>query len=114
MLKKQYIKSKNVTRITFELAKSELPAESAAVEDVHLVGEFNDWEATATPMKRNKKGIYRATLELEPERPYQFRYLVNGERWCNDRAADTYAPNPYGSDNCVVFTGIEKTDHIQA
>lgn len=55
MLKKQYVKSRNVTKITFELLKTELP-EGVAVESVYLVGEFNDWEATATPMKRNKKG----------------------------------------------------------
>ena len=112
MLKKQYVKSRSVMKITFELLKSELP-EGAEVDSVYLVGEFNDWEAAATPMKRNKKGIYRATLELEPEQQYQYRYLVNGEQWCNDWAADGYTPNPYGSDNCVVFTSLEETDHEQ-
>ena len=109
MLKKQYIKSRNVCKTTFELAKTDLP-EGIEVENVYLVGEFNNWEEAATPMKRNKKGVYRATLDLEPERQYHFRYLVNGERWCNDWAADAYVPNPYGTDNCVVFTGLEETD----
>jgi len=113
MLKKQYVKSRKIYKTIFELAKTELP-EGVEVESVYLVGEFNDWETTADPMKRNKKGVYRVMVELEPDRQYHFRYLVNGEQWCNDWAADAYAPNPYGSDNCIVFTGIEETDYEQA
>jgi 1,4-alpha-glucan branching enzyme len=103
MLKKQYVKSRKVSKITFELAKSELP-EGLEVDNVFLVGEFNDWDPAATPMKRSKNGVYRAMLELEPGLRYQFRYLVNEEVWCNDWAADAYVPNEFGRDNCVVET----------
>ena len=103
MLKKQYVKSRKVSKITFELAKREFP-ENLEIDSVFLVGEFNDWDPAATPMKRNKKGVYRAMLELEPGMQYQFRYLVNGEVWCNDWAADAYVPNEFGLDNCLVET----------
>jgi 1,4-alpha-glucan branching enzyme len=92
-----------VAKITFELGKDELPAD-LKVESVHLVGEFNDWETAATPMKRNKKGAYRATIDLEPGQSYQFRYLVNNKNWCNDWNADLYVPGNFGEDNCVVMT----------
>jgi hypothetical protein len=40
---------------------------------------------------------------LEPGHDYQFRYLVDGETWLNDPAADKYVPNPFGSENSVVI-----------
>jgi hypothetical protein len=109
MIIKQYVKSRKVAKITFELAKDELPADEK-VESVHLVGEFNEWDTIATPMKRNKKGAYRATIDLEPGQSYQFRYLVNDEDWCNDWNADSYVPGDFGEDNCVVMTPNGNSD----
>ena len=103
MLKKRYIKSRKVWKVTFELPKAELP-EGVEAESVHLVGEFNDWDTTATPMTLGKGGVFRIMLELEPGREYQFRYLVNGEHWCNDWHADAYVTGDFGEDNCVVVT----------
>ncbi len=70
---------------------------------VHVVGDFNEWQAD-TPMKRDKEGRWRATVELEPGREYQFRYLVDGQHWVNDDAADRYVPNAFGADNSVLTT----------
>jgi 1,4-alpha-glucan branching enzyme len=101
MLKKKYIKSRNVTKVDFELPETQLPG-ATEVESVHLAGEFNDWDPTATPMKRGKDDSFRVTLDLEPEQEYQFRYVANGEHWFNDWEADAYIPNGLGDDNCVV------------
>jgi 1,4-alpha-glucan branching enzyme len=103
MLKKRYIKSRKVAKVTFEVPQAELP-EGIAVESVHVVGEFNDWDRAATPMDRRRGGVYRVTVELEPGREYQFRYLVNGEHWCNDWHADGYVASDTGEHNCVVVT----------
>jgi hypothetical protein len=103
MLKKQYVKSRKICKITFELAKDQVPPDVEA-KNVYLVGEFNNWDPTVTPMPRRKGGIYRTMLELEPGREYQFRYLVNGEHWYNDQHADAYVPGGSGADNCVVMT----------
>ena len=103
MLKKRYIKSRKVCKVTFELPKAELP-EGIEAESVCLAGEFNGWDPAATPMTRDRKGGFRVTLELDPGREYPFRYLVNGIHWYNDWHADTYAPNGFGEDNCVVVT----------
>jgi 1,4-alpha-glucan branching enzyme len=100
MLKKRYIKSRQVWKVTFELPDEQLP-EGPRPEQVHLVGEFNNWDASATQMKRGKGRAFRAMVELEPGRDYQFRYLVDNERWCNDWHADAYVPNQLGTDNCV-------------
>ena len=83
-------------RVTFEL-----PAEVSA-DTVHLCGEFNDWSRTATPLAHRKDGRFSVTVTLEAGRAYRFRYLVDGDRWENDWAADAYAPNEYGGDDSVV------------
>lgn len=109
MLKKRYIKSRRVWKVTFELARTELP-EGIDVKAVHLLGEFNDWDPTATPMTRSKKGIFRTTVELAPGREYPFRYLINGEHWCNDWHADAYVPSGLGGDNCLLILPPEGRD----
>ncbi|MYD09013.1 MAG: glycoside hydrolase [Chloroflexi bacterium] len=76
----------------------------AEVESVHLVGSFNDWDTNVHPMRRLKNGRYMASCVFDPGARHEFRYLVNGENWINDAQADQYAPNPHGSDNCVVTT----------
>ncbi len=53
-------------------------------------------------MRRQQDGSWSATLELDPGREYEFRYLVDGKSWVNDDAADAYVPNPFGGDNSVV------------
>lgn len=102
MLKKSYVKSRKVGKVVFELPGSQLP-EGIEAKSVHLVGDFNGWDAGATPMPYSKKlKAYRATLDLEPGKQYQFRYLINGETWCNDWEADEYVPSDFGEDNCIV------------
>lgn len=101
MLKKKYLKSRDVNKVTFELSNKEMPVE---VNSVSLLGDFNGWDPDATPMKYLKRGAYQATLELEPNREFQFRYLINGEHWYNDEGADGYTPGKFGDDNCIVST----------
>jgi 1,4-alpha-glucan branching enzyme len=103
MLKKRYVKSRDVCKVTFELPKDEMP-DHIEPQSVHLVGEFNGWDPTATEMPRRRGGVYRVMLELEPGRAYQFRYLINGEQWWNDWNADDYVPGVSGADNCLVVT----------
>ena len=102
MLKKQYVKSRKVAKITFEITRTQIPEELPA-ENAFLVGDFNDWDAAATPMKfSKKKKAFAVTLDLEPGRQYHFRYFVDGVYWCNDWEADAYIPSGFGHDNSVV------------
>lgn len=97
-IKKEYLKNKKAVKVTFRLPK-------IAVQDadnVHIVGDFNDWNVYANPMKKLKKGEFTITLELKPGREYQFRYLVDERKWENDWNADKYVKSPYGSDNSVI------------
>ena len=103
MLKKRYIRSRKVCKVTFALPRAELP-EGVDAASVHLVGEFNEWNPAATPMEPAREGAFRVTLELLPGKTYQFRYLVNGEHWCNDWHTDGYVLGGFGADNCAVVT----------
>jgi len=102
MLKKQYLKSKPVVKVTFSFPEAEA-GEATQARSVQLVGDFNDW-TDSTPMKRQKDGRFSVLLELEKDRAYQFRYLVDGQEWYNDWQADQYTPNPFNSENSVVLT----------
>jgi len=98
-LKKRYLKSKPVCKVTFELPRKAAPA----AESVGLAGDFNGWDPQVTPLTRKKSGDFNVTLELESGREYQFRYVIDGQTWENDWQADRYAPSEIpGVENSVV------------
>ena len=93
--KKKSDKTKNVS-VTFSL-----PAEVAS-ESVAIVGDFNNWDESKHAMTRDKKsGEWKKNVQLKPGR-YEFRYLIDGARWENDRDADGSAPTPFFSENSVI------------
>jgi 1,4-alpha-glucan branching enzyme len=74
-----------------------------AAKTVNIVGDFNNWDIYATPMKKLKNGVFTATLDLGVDTEYQFRYLIDETKWENDGHADKYVPTPYGNaENSVV------------
>ncbi len=98
-IRKEYLKSRKACKVTFRLPK----IAAADAKSVCIVGDFNNWNLYANPMKKLKNGSYTVTLELEPGREYQFRYLIDGSNWENDWNADKYVKGPYGdSENSVV------------
>lgn len=79
-----------------------LYARELDAENVTLVGDFNEWNQFATPMKPLKDGRFKVTVELPVDRRFQFRYLINSSDWHNDWQADQYVPNPFSGENSVV------------
>jgi 1,4-alpha-glucan branching enzyme len=98
-IKKEYFKTKDVCKVTFKLPK----IAATGAKNVSIVGDFNTWNIYANPMKKLKSGDFTITLELEPGREYQFRYLIDDTRWENDWNADKYVKGPFGSDNSVIY-----------
>lgn len=98
--KKRYLKSKDICKVTFKL-----PGESfLSIRTAHIVGEFNGWDTGATPMRRLKNGDFSVTLDLEKDREYQFRYLLDKHTWENDWDADRYEPTPFGDGENSIIT----------
>jgi 1,4-alpha-glucan branching enzyme len=56
-IKKQFLKSKPVCKVTFTV-----PAEEAT--SVAVVGSFNEWNATSTTLKKLKNGSFKGTVNL--------------------------------------------------
>lgn len=98
MLSKRRIKKDNIVKVTFVAPEGD----TSDTDLVEIAGDFTNWEPTT--MKRRPQGDWRATFDLEPEREYEFRYRVGGERWVNDPEADGQRDNPFGDQNSVVQT----------
>jgi 1,4-alpha-glucan branching enzyme len=98
-IKKAYLKARPVCKVTFKIAGQQ----GNEAQKAQLVGEFNNWSPGAHPMKRLKNGAFTATVELPIGREYQFRYLLDADKWQNDSEADRFVPTPYGdSQNSVL------------
>jgi 1,4-alpha-glucan branching enzyme len=88
--------TKGKARVTFTV-DPEVGAQAAAV-----CGDWNDWSPGADVMQRGADGGFSVTVDLDAGRAYRFRYLLDGQRWDNDWAADAYVRNDFGGDDSVV------------
>lgn len=71
---------------------------------VSLVGDFNDWDGTATPMHAARSGaLWSVTIPLAPGR-HRYAFLVNGTRWLADPAAPR-AQDDFNAPSSVVTVG---------
>lgn len=70
-------------------------------KDVYVAGEFNNWDPTAKKMAyKTRKGLYEATLKLEPG-TYQYKYIIDGT-WCADPENAEAVANDQGTFNSVI------------
>ncbi|MDH3956138.1 MAG: isoamylase early set domain-containing protein [Desulfobacteraceae bacterium] len=98
-IRKQYLKSRPACKATFQIPEEM----GSSAKSAHIVGEFNNWNFFSTPMKKLKSGAFTTTLELEPGREYQFRYLLDEKIWKNEKDADKSVLTPYGdSENSII------------
>jgi len=99
-LRKQFLKSKPICKVTFSIDKSEVEE----ANEVKVLGSFNNWNVEeGVEMKKFKNGNFKATIDLEIEAEYEFKYLVDGDIWMNDAEADKYVNNGItAEDNSVV------------
>ena len=99
MISKKWLKTRPVCKVTFKLPKKEVKS----VKKVNIVGEFNQWDLHATPMKKLKDGSFSVTVDLEQGKEHQFRYLLNDTEWKSDPTADKSVPSPYGDSEISVI-----------
>lgn len=97
-VEKKYLKSKPVCKVKF-VAPEPLAMES---KKIYLAGDFNDWKYEETILKKQKNGTLATTIDLDTGGEYQYRYVLDGERWENDYDADKYVPSSVGVENSVV------------
>jgi 1,4-alpha-glucan branching enzyme len=83
-------------KVTFSMPALE------GVTTLYLVGSFNDWNDTGTPLVHGADGSWSVALTLEAGWAHQYRFRDQDGGWHNDWAADSYIPNEFGSENSVV------------
>jgi 1,4-alpha-glucan branching enzyme len=97
-LKKQYSKTKPVCKVTFKPEKEII----GSAEHVVLAGDFNNWNIESTPLKK-RNGEFSVSLDLEKGREYQFKYLIDGNKWFTEKEADKHVINEFQSENSVII-----------
>lgn len=80
MIKKSKPDDGGIVRVTFVLPADE-PAGAVSV-----VGDFNDWNPFANPLRRRANGTRTAVVRLPVGSNCHFRYLADGGLWFDDEA----------------------------
>ena len=95
-LTKKYLKTKPVCKVTFEI-------DSSSANQIFVAGDFNNWKETDLALKKQKNGSFKLSINLATDNKYEFRYIIDGN-WANERDADEYQQNEFGSENSVLYT----------
>jgi 1,4-alpha-glucan branching enzyme len=74
--------SSGTVRVTFVLPAAE-PAGAVSV-----VGDFNDWNPYAHPLRKRANGVRSAVVILPAGATLRFRYLAQGGVWFDDDTAE--------------------------
>lgn len=92
---------------TIKLVQFMLVAPSART--VSVVGDFNDWDPTATPLREAAgAGVWTITVPLSAGR-HQYVFMVDGNRWTPDPAAPVAVEDDFGMPNSVITVGESAT-----
>ena len=88
-IKKQFIKSKPVCKVTFTVEAKDANAAS-------VVGDFNNWSVAEGELSKLKNGTFKGVFELIKDAMYEFKYVVDGV-YVNDSEADYFIWNEFAN-----------------
>jgi hypothetical protein len=78
--------------------------EHPTAKRVYVVGDFNDWNPTATPMTRAEGGLWSAMVPLLPGR-HIYGFMVNDSLFTLDPRTPKVRDRDFGTDASVVMVG---------
>lgn len=78
---------------------------------VTVAGDFNQWNPTARPMKRDAGGLWKVKVQLGAG-SYQYKFVVNGERWEEDPLNLHRIMNEHGSFNSIRIVGATSDGNL--
>jgi 1,4-alpha-glucan branching enzyme len=87
-------------QMTGDKHEVEFTCHASMARKVCIAGNFNAWNMSSMPMKKEKDGTWRIKLKLSPGK-YEYKYFVDGA-WASDQSCSEFVPNPFGTDNCVI------------
>jgi hypothetical protein len=74
-----------------------LRLDAPASSRVAVVGDFNDWDPAATPLRPiGDRGTWVVELRLKPGR-YHYTFLIDGRRWERDPREPRAAESDFGA-----------------
>jgi hypothetical protein len=76
--------------------------------EVSLVGDFNDWNPRATPLRTTGAGGWTVTVPLPPGR-YTYAFVVDGVTWTPDPTAPTAPGEDFGQPNSLLLVAGSRT-----
>lgn len=72
-------------------------------EKVSVVGDWNEWEPNANPLKDgNNDGVWETRIRVPRDGEYQYQFLINGEKWIPDPNAPLQVNDGFGGTNSVL------------
>ena len=74
-----------------------------SAKEVYLVGDFNDWDLSRTPMAQSG-GVWTVVVPMTAGR-HQYSYVVDGKSWSNDPNAPSAPDDGFGHSNSVKIVG---------
>lgn len=92
-------RGENITKMNVQAKKAQFEFLAPDACEVFIAGGFNNWDARANPLEKDKDGIWKITLSLMPGK-YEYRFVADG-KWENDPSCSGCVPNEFGSMNCV-------------
>lgn len=98
MITKSFSSKGDSCKATFSV---HVPSE---VQHVSICADFNHWTPGSDTMSKNGIGEFSATLFLETNKRFHFKYLLDNGQWYNDSEADAYDVNEWGDTNSVIET----------
>ena len=73
-----------------------------AAQSVALAGDFNGWNQAASKLRKDSSGIWLAEVKTPPAGRYQYKFIVDGERWIEDPSNGMKVADGYGGLNSLL------------
>jgi hypothetical protein len=84
-----------------ELRSVEFVLRTSADSTVAVVGDFNDWNPRATPLRPAADSLWSVVVPLRPGR-YRYTFVVDGTRWRRDPSAPRALEDDFGTPTSVI------------
>ena len=94
-IKKQFVKTKPVCKVTFTVDVKDAAA-------VSVVGDFNNWTPSEGELSKLKNGSFKGVFDVNKDASYEFKYFIDGA-FVNEEQADSFIYNEFaGTENSVL------------
>ncbi|SDW99160.1 isoamylase early set domain-containing protein [Flavobacterium degerlachei] len=94
-IKKQFIKTKPVCKVTFSVEAKEANVAS-------VIGDFNNWNPEEGALSKLKNGTFKGVFNIDKDASYEFKYVIDGA-FVNETESDSFLWNEFaGNENGVL------------